>query len=674
MKVIFPPELDELKACKQWVCATLAPLPNGKLNKVPMNPATGKAADTTDPATWADYDTACKAVEAGRYGCMGFVFAGGYMGIDLDHVIDPDTGEIHPAALEVMEAFDSYTEISPSGTGLHILIKIDTTEGIYTGKRNPDSPIDIEMYTGERYFTVTGSNFEDKPIAERTQAARELSARYIRKPERPATPLPAPARPAGAYSERRSNSELWRKMFASAKGAEIEALFNGDLTAHGGDHSRADQAFVNHLCYWTNGDPARIDELFRESRLYATEKVEAGINKWDKRHGGMTYGDKTIQKALTGFRPYTGPQRPQQGQQRPPAAPAGPAAPAADDKPQRPQQAPQRPRTAPDSVYSYIHGAMGDDLERFQRFKDRKTGYDNIDRIQSLYPGLYVLGAISSLGKTTFIHQMADQIAATGDHVLYFSLEQSRLEMVTKGISRMTARQAPQGDLKSAVSAIDIRGGKITGAVREAARAYAEAAKTESIIECGFDTTIDAITDKVTGYVREWNVKPVVIVDYLQIIRPADPRQTAKDAVDTHVRALKKLQVENDLVIIVICSLNRQNYLTPVDFESFKESGGIEYTADVVWGLQLAVMNDDLFSKEKSLKEKREKVRLAKLENPRRIQFICLKNRYGRSSYECNFAYYSQFDLFVPSVDVTFTEVTDPDNPFEGMQVSSTAL
>ena len=90
-------------------------------------------------------------------------------------------------------------------------------------------------------------------------------------------------------------------------------------------------------------------------------------------------------------------------------------------------------------------------------------------------------------------------------------------------------------------------------------------------------------------------VKPVVIVDYLQITRPLDNRVSTKDAVDSHVRAFKKLQVENDLIVLLISSLNRSNYLTPVDFEAFKESGGIEYTSDVLWGLQLSVMNDEMF-------------------------------------------------------------------------------
>ena len=156
-------------------------------------------------------------------------------------------------------------------------------------------------------------------------------------------------------------------------------------------------------------------------------------------------------------------------------------------------------------------------------------------------------------------------------------------------------------------------------------------------------------------------VKPIVFVDYLQLIRPLDSRQTTKDAVDEHLRALKQLQMENELVIVLISSLNRQNYLSVLDFESFKESGGIEYTADVVWGLQLSVMNCELFDKEKGLKAKREAVRQAKRANPRRIELLCLKNRYGIANFRCNFDYHTKYDLFLP-----VEEQEDPDSDVLG--------
>ena len=163
--------------------------------------------------------------------------------------------------------------------------------------------------------------------------------------------------------------------------------------------------------------------------------------------------------------------------------------------------------------------------------------------------------------------------------------------------------------------------------------------------------TIEGILRTCMRYISETGIPPIVIVDYLQVIAPTDKRMTTKDVVDSNVRALKKLQKDNDLVVILVSSLNRQNYLTPIDFESFKESGGIEYTADVIWGLQLSVMNDDLFDKDKNLKSKREKVKEAKSAKPRDIEFVCLKNRYGESNYKCKFEYYAEYDYFIPNVD-----------------------
>jgi replicative DNA helicase len=100
-----------------------------------------------------------------------------------------------------------------------------------------------------------------------------------------------------------------------------------------------------------------------------------------------------------------------------------------------------------------------------------------------------------------------------------------------------------------------------------------------------------------------------------------------------------------------------------VDFESFKESGGIEYTADVIWGLQLDVMNDDIFNSEKKLKEKRETVRIAKKQRPRKIQLVCLKNRYGISNYECGFNYDPVYDLFLPDYELMPVRIRD--TPFK---------
>lgn len=301
------------------------------------------------------------------------------------------------------------------------------------------------------------------------------------------------------------------------------------------------------------------------------------------------------------------------------------------------------------NMHTYLHDQMPTDMEAFVENGKLKTGYDNLDAITNLYPGLYFIGAISSLGKTTFIHQMADQLAQSGQPVLFFSLEQSTLELASKSLSRIMA----QKDANNALTSLQIRKRGEDPRVAEAVKEYDAYSANLTVMECTFNATINDITTYVNSYIKQCSVKPVVIVDYLQVIQvaPNSHNRTTKDAVDLHVRILKKLQSDNKLVVIVISSLNRQNYLSQIDYESFKESGGIEYTADVVWGLQLQAIHNEIFDTQAKLNEKRQIIRDAKAANPRKIELVCLKNRFGISSYTCSYDYYPQFDLFKPSYE-----------------------
>jgi replicative DNA helicase len=147
-------------------------------------------------------------------------------------------------------------------------------------------------------------------------------------------------------------------------------------------------------------------------------------------------------------------------------------------------------------------------------------------------------------------------------------------------------------------------------------------------------------------------------VDYLQILQGTQ-KGAIRENVDYNVVELKRLARALDVPVFVISSINRGNYLYPIDFESFKESGGIEYTADVVLGMQLACLDDnDIFTKDKNIMEKREAIKAAKAENPRKIRLVCLKNRYGRPDWTITYQYYPQYDYFLETDG--YTEV-NPD-------------
>ena len=641
----LPRELCELFEYSQWVAYRIvANEHKGKPDKLPLNPHDGSNARANDASTWGTYDEALRYAFQnglrGKAGGIGFEFANGYAGIDLDDVVLAG-GTLKPFADEVVRMMDSYTEYSPSGKGLHVLFKLNIplTE---LGSRRRNDKLGIEMYDSGRYFTVTGQVFgEAKPIAERTEMARKIYDVYLAKSVREVAKKSTLRSFERVVSEGADDSELLEKMFSSQHGVEIRALFSGDISGYGGDESRADLALCSYLAFWTNNDTSRMDNLFRKSGLMRP--------KWDEKHGAQTYGAMTISKALIAGDGYRGTNEHQSFMPITRELEIVSEPQAVTVKPESSTEPDKILSMNLNNVYSYVESieegvTLDTDLTRFQQYKDRKTGYSNIDAKMRLYPGLYVLGAISSLGKTTFCGQMADQLAGAGEHVLYFTLEQTTLELVCKALSRLMFKT----DSRSALSSMDIRRGTKSEALRIAREMYAAQTRNEYIVECGFDTTVENITETVRSYIYTSGVKPIVILDYLQILAPMNNNQTTKDVVDYNVRALKKLQTENDLVVIVISSLNRQNYLTPIDFSSFKESGGIEYTCDVMWGLQLNVMNDELFDKEAKLKAKREAVKEAKIANPRDIELVCLKNRYGVSSYTCRFKYYARYDYFLP--------------------------
>lgn len=318
----------------------------------------------------------------------------------------------------------------------------------------------------------------------------------------------------------------------------------------------------------------------------------------------------------------------------------------------------------------FRNGNFDKDVASLQASSHLMTGYKTLDRIQPFYPGFYCLGAIPSLGKTTFASQMADQIATAGQYVLYFSLEQTSFELFSKSLSRgflrthrTDTRMNNRPSTYPTPTSMDIRRGLTTGYHAEMARQiedYVQAVQNRvCVIQGPFSVTVEDIMRTTEEFVVQMDARPIVIVDYLQIVAPSMVNgriPDTKTSIDHIVHALKTMQANLGLTVLAISSLNRQNYLTPIDYESFKESGGIEYTADVIWGLQLSLLSDrafyhhyDIAGKQKgetSLKEKREMVNQAKASNPRAIDLICLKNRYGCSSYTVNFEYYPASDYF----------------------------
>lgn len=278
-----------------------------------------------------------------------------------------------------------------------------------------------------------------------------------------------------------------------------------------------------------------------------------------------------------------------------------------------------------------------DYLKKREGFSERKTGFENIDEEMGAFvPGVYIVGGLAALGKTTFCWQLLEQVARQGEHCIYCSYEMSAGELYSKRAAREVYLYENSREIEKALTSAQIGRSKFYNHKEN----FDKVLKTLMSEEISLrvwelaDTNIENLFERLEMFCKLKKKPPVVVIDYLQLL--AGSAENVKTAIDDILRRLKNFQRETNTTFVVISSLNRANYSTEISFESFKESGGIEYSADVVWGLQL------YFEGEKRNLENIEK---AKKEIPRQIQLKCLKNRYGKN-FDVGFFYYPNVDYF----------------------------
>lgn len=310
---------------------------------------------------------------------------------------------------------------------------------------------------------------------------------------------------------------------------------------------------------------------------------------------------------------------------------------------------------AAESIRPKAGGAVYDkEIAEIQKYANRKTGFSNIDKYLTLYPGLAALGGQASLGKTTFAVNLALSLLEQGEHVLYFALEQRAEELLTKVIAQYLYKTGNTDTTNLQLSA-----GKTSHAIEAARLELADKIKHFHIIECDFETTAAMIETIVNTYQDKTGIKPLVIVDYLQLIaEPEEFRGGDKERIDYNLKALKKMQKQHKLFVLVVSSFNRSSNLEPISYESFFGTSMIEYTCDYVFGLQLAIQdadNDEFYVKTgpqggKSRREDYDKKKMlheAQQQTPKQVQFVSIKNRRGRQYFTANFGYYPAHDYFV---------------------------
>lgn len=252
----------ELRALHQWLVWRYEDADSGKPTKVPYNPRTGWPASVTDPQSWCPFEAAVAAVAGGGYAGIGFVFTDRdpYAGIDLDTPHDPETGESMLSPEDgarqqlIFQKMDSYSELSPSGRGLHIIVKAQVPHG---RKRQA-----VEVYSSGRFFTMTGNVYHNAPIADRQELVQLLWSE-----------MGAQAQPnyyAGDWTEHYPDADIWDQAAKARNGDLFLRLWNGDTSGYF-SASEADFALIDIIAFYTK-NRMQITRMFMASALGKRDK------------------------------------------------------------------------------------------------------------------------------------------------------------------------------------------------------------------------------------------------------------------------------------------------------------------------------------------------------------------------------------------------------------------
>lgn len=614
--------------------------------KIPYDPETLKpcSGDYYDTAG-VTYAEAERIAQHNSFNGVGLIIKPPIIGIDLDHCFD-EAGQLLPQARRVVETISSYTELSPSGEGLHILVKGDAD--ITLGAAGAPKGYHVEIYTQRRYFTFTGKVFEgrvtinggyDKEI----QALRvvELESRSKQQPkgEDPEEWSGSRQQAPEEVQEGGRNDYLYKRAFAYCVNNALSPTLS--------------EAELAEYCQQINNrfpvpleDPEVLTITRRAAQLIKAGRAAANVEQAVRAFGADEFATPELQ----------------------PLSESKGTATAARVIDQFTKRLKKSPADELQSIGSY---KLSFDTFVESNTARISTGIQDLDiaLCGGLSNELYVIGAESGQGKSALSMQIAQNVAAAGNDVLYFALEMSKKELIARGISALSfTMKAPQrvtaGDILSFT--YDPAAGSFN---RLSPKTYQEQ-QAEYFKRYGehlyiIENTIEGlnmshINNYVTAFKEAKGHDPIVFVDYLQMIKADESDKTQqisiKAKVDNAIRALKKLSANTP--VWVVSSVNRASYEKRIDLAAFKESGDIEYTAGVVLGLNLEYK--PVYENKKYNADRTKEVMKKAAQAPERDMLLeVLKYRNGQRNKKVSLTYYAKYNCFMSDIEVAFDDEFD---------------
>lgn len=655
-KVNFNAIPQEMKDIPQWFMwkAIDTGRSDGKLSKYPTDISGNKITwnNTDELYTFSEVKNAYES--SNQFAGISFNVTGsGLVIIDIDLEND-ENGQ--PTLTEKEKPFlnAGYVEKSVSGRGYHVVLKGDLPTSLKNSKNVYDEHDNkLEVFYSTGFIAVTGDVYKNHSqvdnIGISEQFINYLSKNYKYKNS------DSPTSHLEGYTEQSTNLDsfippkvntsevlnLWINTGGKTlktRNVDKMALWRREdeaMQKYGNDKSEASYAIVYELAYFMWDNPVGLHSLIVNNRFW-NEQDSYMINNAKRLKRDI---QKAINKRKRSGKLYQRPASPNMGKQA-----ASNKSESEEEKRHKSMLEQYKGANARDNIDDFIDG-----INNKANTPPTSTGFPLLDEVLSggMREGLTVIGAISSLGKTTMAQQIADNVAQSGQDVLFISLEMARTELMSKSISRETLIEVLEndGNIRNAKTSIGITDASKhknysrdeKQLINTAIKRYDEYASHIYIVEAFGQIGFQDVRELVKIHYEKTGKVPIVVIDYLQIMKPDDPRATDKTNTDKAVNGLKQISRDFKTTIVAISSLNRESYNRPMSLTAFKESGAIEYSSDVLIGLDFTKMLEN--SNEMDFEEEKDKV-------PRNITLTILKNRNGRTGKRINYLYDPRFNYF----------------------------
>lgn len=306
-------------------------------------------------------------------------------------------------------------------------------------------------------------------------------------------------------------------------------------------------------------------------------------------------------------------------------------------------------------------------LQNYANMPFIATGFPSLDKIMygGLRPGLYVLGSQPSIGKTTLWVQLRDRFCLRNQHVLFFSLEMGKIDLQAKTISRLMYEHCIQHGLPvdMAKDAVSVGTWRLIESFSDEDRKLFEdtvkecqqiSMKSKTYVESD-SMDVETVLEIVDKYVQRTGIRPVVMIDYLQILNSKEPNLIERERLGIISKKLRNMSLKWNIPVLVLSSINRPNYNCAISYESFFGSNGIEYYADVLLGLQYRDMSKYGFD-----------LKAAEDEDVRKLDLVIIKNRYGQKNIVLPLDYIPKYNHFAEPIEESSEDIcSDEDDEAE---------